>query len=271
MKKSITFIGGGNLASSLIKGLIATGYDKEAMKVSDPSEKQREMLEAQFHIKTFSNNYEAVKEAQIIVLVVKPQVLKAVAEELAKDLIHQPLIISVAAGIPIHALSTWLGEKISIVRAIPNTAAAVGLSATALFANPSVSPDEQQWAEELMQAIGMVRWVDEEEKIDTITALASSGPAYFFYMMQAMQEAGVALGLDANEANEFVLQTALGASTLAKQSEESLETLRMRVTSPQGTTEQGVKQLELLGMKEMMLKAVKAAKERAVEMARMYK
>jgi len=265
---TLTFIGGGNMAGSLIGGLIADDWDPARIRVADTSTQRLEQLSQQFPIKTTTSNTDAADQADIIVLAVKPQVIKSVAQELA-DIVaqQQPLVVSIAAGIPASALGNWLGKSTAIVRAMPNTPAMVQSGAAALYANASVSEDQRSIAESILRAVGVVIWVDDEAQMDAVTALSGSGPAYFFLFMEALQMAGQELGLPQDTARLLALQTAFGAAKMALESNEDAATLRHQVTSPGGTTEHAIRTFQEGAFEALVSKALLAAATRSRELA----
>jgi pyrroline-5-carboxylate reductase len=265
----IAFIGGGNIASSLIGGLISERYPADRIRVADPDQAQRDKLRARFGIETFADNLEAIKDADVVVMAVKPQVLQVVASALKPGISEPPpLFISVAAGIPTAALAEWLGAQTPVIRAMPNTPALVSSGATALFASARVDSNQHDVAETIMRSVGVTTWVDDEALMDVVTALSGSGPAYFFLVMEALENAAVKRGLPADTAHILTLQTALGAAKMALESEEEVASLRHRVTSPGGTTEEAIKSFEKDDIQGMFERAVNAANERAKELAR---
>lgn len=243
MKKdsTIAFIGCGNLSTSLVKGLLASGYPKENIWATNRSEEKNQILRNTFGINTTQDNIEAVNSADVIVLGVKPQQKQALAKSIVSAVQEKkPLIISVAIGISTTMLNRWLGGELAIVRSMPNTPAVIAAGASGLFANSYVTEAQKDFAESLHRAVGIAVWVEKESMIDVVAALSGSGPAYFFYMIEAMEMAGMKLGLSEKEARELVLQTAFGASRLALESSDDVKTLRKKVTSPKGTTEQAI-------------------------------
>lgn len=267
----IAFIGGGNMARSLIGGLIADGVAPERIWVADPNPATLSGHQTHFGVHTSADNHAAAQRAQVIVLAVKPQVAKAAAQTLTDALRERPaLLISVAAGIREQDLRTWLGEHTAIVRCMPNTPALVGSGATALFANARVTREQKDLAESILRAVGMTLWVEDEGLMDAVTALSGSGPAYFFLVMEAMEQAGCALGLPQATARLLTLQTAFGAAKMALESTEELAALRRRVTSPGGTTEQAIKVLEEHGLAASFEQALRAAQRRSVELAEIF-
>ncbi|MBE2293816.1 MAG: pyrroline-5-carboxylate reductase [Phycisphaerales bacterium] len=237
----IGFIGGGNMARSLIGGLLANGGDSDHIWVAEPDAGQRELLRGRFGVHTSADNRETAARSKVIVLAVKPQVLCPVAQDLAEIVqAHQPLMISIAAGVREPDIRRWLGGEAAIVRTMPNTPALVGSGATALFANAQVNDEQRQLAESIMRSVGLTVWVTQERMLDAVTALSGSGPAYFFLLMEALEKIGVQLGLDPEVARLLTLQTAFGAAKMALESPENPATLRARVTSPGGTTERAI-------------------------------
>ncbi|MBX2807890.1 MAG: pyrroline-5-carboxylate reductase [Cellvibrionaceae bacterium] len=265
---NITFIGAGNMASSIIGGLIAQGYAADAITASDPQVTALAALETQFGIQGLADNIAACKHADIIVLAVKPQVLKEVALTIAPAIGPQALIISIAAGITSGALAQWLGADRALVRCMPNTPALIQLGATGLYANSRVSRAQKQQAEQLLGAVGTVVWLADEAQLDTVTAVSGSGPAYFFLFMEAMIAAGVQQGLAPEQARQLTLQTAIGAAKLAQHSDVDIAQLRRRVTSPGGTTAQALSVFEQAGLSQIVEEAMGACAERAVSMAK---
>jgi len=262
--ETLAFIGAGNMASSLISGLIADGYPPERIRVSDTQKAMSRNLGDRYGVVVCSSNQEAVKSAAIVVLAVKPQVLRMVLEDLRDSLkATSPLLLSIAAGIACHSIQRWAGGLSAIVRAMPNTPAMVQSGATGLYATQAVSERQREVAESILRAVGITVWVQEETLIDAVTALSGSGPAYYFLLMEAMEEAGVQLGLDRQTASLLSQQTALGAGRIAIESPEDPAELRRRVTSPGGTTERAIATFESGGFRDLVLSAMKAAKERA--------
>jgi pyrroline-5-carboxylate reductase len=265
---TLTFIGGGNMAASLIGGLIADGWDPARIRVADNSPERLQQLSQQFPISTSTDNCDAADQTDIIVLAVKPQVMKSVALELASLVARQqPLVISIAAGIPAGALGNWLGKSTAIVRTMPNTPAMVQSGATALYANEHVSEEQRSIAESILRAVGVAIWVEDEAQMDAVTALSGSGPAYFFLFMEALQAAGVELGLPQETARLLALQTAFGAAKMALESNEDAATLRHQVTSPGGTTEHAIRAFQEGALETLVSKALLAAAKRSRELA----
>jgi pyrroline-5-carboxylate reductase len=265
------FIGAGNMARSLAGGLLKNGWTPEQLALSDPDTNQRHGAEEALHLKTFADNRELAAGVEVLVLAIKPQALKTVAEELA-DTVQKtrPLVVSVAAGIRIDDIDRWLGGGLPIVRVMPNTAALIGSGASGLYANARVTPEQRDSAETILRAVGVTVWVEREDLIDTITALSGSGPAYFFLVMEVLEKAAIRHGLDPRSARLLTLETAFGAAKMALEGGEEPAQLRRRVTSPGGTTEQAVKALEAGGIGPLFERAVAAAIRRAQELADLF-
>jgi pyrroline-5-carboxylate reductase len=267
-KSQIAFIGAGNMANSLIHGLLAKAVPAAQLYATDIDTEKLQALQQECGIQT-GTGAEIAANADVIILAVKPQVMAAACEALSASIKKpQCLIISIAAGIPISSLETWLGRERAIVRCMPNTPALVGEGATGLFANARCSQADITLAGEILSAVGITCWLRSEQDIDTVTALSGSGPAYFFLMMEALEKAAVALGLDATVARQLSIQTALGAGKLAATSDVTPDELRRRVTSPGGTTEQALLSFQRDGFERIVANAVKAAQQRAAELAK---
>lgn len=256
------------MASSLIGGLLGNGYTKDHLRVSDADASQRAAAEARFGLQSCADNSTVAAHSQVLLLAVKPQVLASVCREIAPSVQKQkPLVISIAAGVDEAAIDRWLGGHTALVRCMPNTPSLVGAGATALHGNGRTTAQHRSWAEMIMRSVGISVWVEREELLDTVTALSGSGPAYFFLLMEAMAEAAVKLGLDADTARLLTQQTALGAARIAIESEESPSELRLRVTSPGGTTERAIASFEAAGWSKTVEVAMRAARDRAVELS----
>lgn len=263
----IAFIGAGNMAKAIIGGLLAEGFDAKKIIATGTDQARLAETAKQLGIAVSIDNLTAVSDADIVVLAVKPQLLKAVSVGLAAGLAHRPLIISVAAGITTESLNRWLGEGKAIVRAMPNTPSQLRLGATGVYANGLVSDTQKHQVEKILGAVGLVIWQPEESLIDAVTAVSGSGPAYFFLMMEAMIEAGIAQGLSEQSARELTLQTALGTATLAKQSALPVAQLRQQVTSPNGTTERAILSFEADDIRSVFKRAMTACADRAAELS----
>ena len=265
----IAFIGGGNMAASLIGGLRAQGLPASAICASDPGADRRTELHDAHGIDTFADNAQAVAGADVVVLAVKPQVMQTVCRDLAPHLQASQLIVSIAAGITCASLQQWLGADTprAIVRFMPNTPALLRQGVSGLFANAAVSDEQKRQAEQLLSAVGLALWLDREELIDAVTAVSGSGPAYFFLLIEAMTAAGEQLGLPRDTAAELTLHTALGAARMACESDVEAAELRRRVTSPNGTTEAAIKAFQAGGLEALVQQAMDAAARRSAELA----
>ena len=267
--QKIGFIGAGNMASSLINGLIASGHTPSQLWVSDPNQDTLQTLSTKFKVNVASDNNHLVGAVDVVVLAVKPQILRTVAEQISSTLKNKPtLIVSIAAGISQSSLAHWLGNDCAIVRCMPNMPALVQTSATALHANNVVTDEQKDLAENILRSVGIALWVNHESELDAVTAVSGSGPAYYFLLMEAMEQAALELGLDENMARLLIQQTALGAAKIALESDETAAQLRHRVTSPNGTTEQAIKTLEEGEFSQLVSKALHTARDRSIEMSK---
>lgn len=268
MTDQTAFIGAGNMAGALIAGLIADGTPPEQLIATDPSVEKCQALSAATGIRTLQENREAAAVADTVVLAVKPQILRQVAQELAEQIQdRRPLVISIAAGVRCDSLQAWLGGDVPLVRTMPNTPAMIQAGATVLYATSMVSNAQRGKAESLMRAVGLTQWVADESLMDAVTALSGSGPAYHFLIMEAMENAARELGLSTETAHLLTLQTAFGAARMALESSEPPESLRAMVTSPGGTTERAVRALEEGGIRDLFRNALEAAHDRSVELS----
>jgi pyrroline-5-carboxylate reductase len=264
----LAFIGGGNMAAALISGLIKQGLAAERLVVADPVLEQRGRLVREYGVSAAADNADAVKGADAVILAVKPQQMRSVALGLAPHLAAMhPLVISVAAGIPHAALARWFGPEISVVRTMPNRPALNGFGATGLYAPAGVGPAARATAEQIMAAVSATVWVEHESQMDTVTALSGSGPAYFFLFMEALEAAAHERGLPEGIAHRLTLETAFGAAQMARESKESLATLRDQVTSKGGTTAAALAVLDAAGLRAIVAHAVAAADRRSAELA----
>lgn len=263
----ITFIGGGNMAASLVGGLIQQGFSAHNINVCDVNPEQRDNLQQQFAVNTFEQPTPALQNTDIVVLAVKPQVLKMVCVSIAEAIPSKALVVSIAAGINLNSLQTWLGQR-AIVRCMPNTPALLKQGVSGLFANAQTTELEKQCAEHLLSAVGLALWVDNEQQIDAVTAVSGSGPAYFFLLAQAMAEAGEKLGLSRDIAEQLANQTALGAARMLCESEYDAAELRRRVTSPNGTTEAAINYFIQGGFNQLTEDALRAAALRSAELSK---
>jgi pyrroline-5-carboxylate reductase len=263
----ITFIGAGNMASSIIGGLLESGHRPAALRAADPFPESLERLRTLGDIEVFQDNAAACEGATVVILAVKPQVMAAAIASIREQVkASNALVISIAAGTTIATMQAGLGEQTAIVRCMPNTPALLGAGATALHASEQVDAVQRQLADTILAAVGIVQWVPIEADLDAITALSGSGPAYFFLFMEAMIEAGCRMGLTRDCATAMTQQTALGAARMAMESDVDLAELRRRVTSPGGTTERAVQRFEADGLRVLVQAAMTAARERAAEM-----
>jgi pyrroline-5-carboxylate reductase len=266
--RTIAFIGGGNMARSLIGAQIARGADPASIRIAEPRAEAREGLAREFGVRTFSDNAEAVATANGVVLAVKPQVMRDVCAGLAEPLrMARPMVISIAAGVRIAQLERWLGAGTAIVRCMPNTPALIGAGAAGLCANPHADAAQRALAEHILGAAGVVRWIADEAQMDTVTALSGSGPAYFFLLVEAMEDAAVQLGLPRDTASALAVQTCLGAGRMLAESGEAAAVLRQRVTSPHGTTAAALDAFAHGNLRTLVAAAMQAAKRRGAEMS----
>jgi pyrroline-5-carboxylate reductase len=264
----IAFIGGGNVVRSLVGGLVAHGHPLERLVVAEPQAALREALSADFGVRCEADNVHVAAAAEVVVFAVKPQVMAAVCGELAPLLRERPrLVLSIAAGIRIAQLERMLGAQVPIVRAMPNTAAAIGAGVAGLHANALASEFERRRAGQILAATGTIVWLGDEAALDVVTAVSGSGPAYFFLLMEALEAAAISRGLPAVTARELTLQTALGAARMARASDAEPAELRQRVTSSGGTTEAALQVLEHSDFRALVEAAVAGAVARARELS----
>ncbi|MFP7722076.1 pyrroline-5-carboxylate reductase [Lysobacter sp. A3-1-A15] len=265
---TVAFVGGGNMARSLIGGMVARGADPASIRVAEPDDTTRQALRADFGVATFREAREAADGASIWVFAVKPQVMRVVCDgmrELAAA--HPPLAISVAAGITSSQVDAWLGGSAAIVRSMPNTPALLGAGVTGLFASPGVSDEQRAQADALMGTVGQTVWIHDEAQMDAVTAVSGSGPAYVFLLAEAMQAAGEAQGLPGDAARTLAAHTLLGAARMLVESGEPADVLRKRVTSPGGTTHAAIETFEAGGLRGLVDQAVAAATRRGRELS----
>jgi len=264
---NILFIGGGNMASSLIGGLIADGFRPDNIAVVEINADKRTQLKKHFGIQVHEKLEAAIDHQDIVVFCIKPQQFSEVATTAGKVLKKNSLVLSVAAGIRTRDIAHWLGGDFAIVRAMSNTPALVQTGASALYANNNVTEQQRNDAESLLRAAGIVEWIDDESLMDVVTALSGSGPAYFFRIMEGLIKGAEQLGLSRDVAHLLTLQTMLGAAKMALESSEDIATLREKVTSPGGTTEQGLAVMNDNDIDGLLLKILTAAKQRATQLA----
>ncbi len=265
----IGFIGGGNMARSLIGGLIQRGHLATRLLASEPQAASREALARDFGIGVSADNAEVAARADVLVMATKPQVLKTVCQALAPTLAGRaPLILSIAAGVRIAQFEQWLGAHLPIVRAMPNTPALIGAGISGLIGNARVGASQRDEAERIARAAGEAVWIPDESLMDAVTAVSGSGPAYFFLLIEALQAAAVRQGLPETVARDLVLATAVGAARMARESGEPASTLRERVTSPGGTTQAALEVFEQGGLRALVDRAIARATERGGELSR---
>ena len=265
---TIAFIGGGNMARSLIGGLLARGTAAANIRVSEPVDGLREALIRDFGVQAGADNAEATGPAGLWVLAVKPQVMRTVCEALAPMAqARRPLVVSIAAGITAAQLQRWLGGGIAVVRTMPNTPALLGAGVTGLFASAEVDANGRERAANLLSSAGKTVWIESEAQMDAVTAVSGSGPAYIFLMAEAMEAAALAEGLPAEAARTLVLETVLGAARMLTESGEDPAQLRRRVTSPGGTTQAAIETLEAGGLRDLVAAAVRNATQRGKQLS----
>ena len=263
-KGCIAFIGGGNMAGAIIGGLVRQGMPAADLEVVEPFAETRAKLLAQFGVTASETATDALARAQLVVWAVKPQTFRDAAVA-AAPFTHSALHLSVAAGIRSDSIAAWTGTQ-RIVRSMPNTPALVGKGMTALFARPSVNSQDKDWIEQVIATTGDFLWVDDEADLDAVTALSGSGPAYVFYFLEAMTQAGTEMGLPRDTAYRLAVGTFVGASELAKSSDDAPEVLRQRVTSKGGTTHAAITSMEHDAIKARFIRALHAARKRAQEL-----
>lgn len=267
--KKIAFIGTGNMARAMIGGLINNGYLADHIWASSPNVQKHDKIRSKFSIHLTADNVEAAKQADIIVFAVKPCVMETVCTEL-KEIVQEknPLLISVVTGIKTSSIAKWLSHQYcTLVRAMPNIASAVAAGATGLFANPHATLNQKDFAEIFFRSVGAAVWVHNEDQLDVMTAVSGSGPAYLFYIFEAMQKAAEAFGLEAEQAKLLVAQTAMGAAKMVMETDESFENLRRLVTAEKGTTAAAMAVFEQYDTQAIIKKAMAAAWHRAQELA----
>jgi pyrroline-5-carboxylate reductase len=261
----ITFLGGGNMANALIGGLLKRGFSATDLQAIEISVQGREKLAAEYGIVCHEAANEAALSCDVLLLAVKPQQMAAALQPIT-PLLQQQLIVSIAAGIRIEHLSAWLGGYRRLVRSMPNTPALIGAGITGLFADPSVEEKGRAQAETVLGAVGKTVWIDDENMMDAVTAVSGSGPAYVFYFIESLIQAGVELGFTPEQARIFAIETVVGSAALAAQSNEDINVLRTQVTSKGGTTEAALKTMEAEGLQASIVRAVRAAQERGREL-----
>ncbi|GAA3582607.1 pyrroline-5-carboxylate reductase [Marinobacter xestospongiae] len=266
---TISFIGAGNMASAIIGGMIANGFNAENIWVSAPDDQHLQTIRKRFGVSITTDNRYCAQQADIVVLAVKPQVMADVCRDIAPVAQNtRPLMVSIAAGLEAATLDNWLGGGLPLVRVMPNTPSLVGKGAAGLYANSQVSDDQKASVEAVFKSIGSAQWVAEEKLLHAVTALSGSGPAYFFLMLEALEAAATKAGIEAGTARELAIQTMAGAAEMAAQSEHDPAQLKRNVMSPGGTTEQAIHTFEDGGLRELVEKAYQAAFSRSEVMAK---
>ena len=267
MSRKIAFIGGGNMATSLVGGLVESGHPPAAIVVSEPVADKRRDLAERFEVQVTADNREAAAASDVVVLAVKPQDMAEVVIGAAPAMRDRgPLVVSIAAGTTIARILEWLDYSAPVVRTMPNTPALLGCGATALYANEAVTGEQRGAAETILRSAGIAIWVDDEELLDAVTAVSGSGPAYYFLLMEHMIRTGIGLGLTAEQARALTLQTALGAARMALEAGRAPEELRVGVTSPGGTTERALNLFRDGGFGELVERALTGARDRSREL-----
>ena len=266
-KTVIGFIGAGNMAYALIKGLLSDGFDAKNINVSDSNDELLIKRQSELNITTYSNNVSLLDNSDIVIFAVKPQVLSMVCLELKNNVKPNHLFVSIVAGIRGNDINRWLGGNFALVRTMPNTPALFQSGVTGLFANELVNSQQKELVTSILSSVGECFWVDEEKLIDAITAISGSGPAYFFLLMQSITQAAIALGLDEKTANSLSIQTSLGASLMATKSGKDPKTLRSEVTSPNGTTQAAIESFQDQNFEGIVAAATRAAYDRARELS----
>ena len=266
-KTVIGFIGAGNMAYALIKGLLNNGFDANQINISDPNEELLLNRESELKVTTYSDNTSLLSNSDVIFFAVKPQVLSSVCLELKGVVKSKHLFVSIVAGIRSSDINRWLGGNFALIRTMPNTPALFQSGVTGLFANEVVDNEQKSLVESILSSVGECFWVNEEKLIDAITAISGSGPAYFFLLMESMKQAGMALGLDEETANSLSIQTAYGASLMANKTGKDSRTLRSEVTSPNGTTQSAIESFQDQNFEGIVANATRAAYDRARELS----
>ena len=269
---TIAFIGGGNIADSIIGGLISSGVPTTNIIAADPDIERQQSISERHGIEVFEKNHDAIKKAEVIVFAVKPEKMPVAIKEIFENTIAKnKIILSVVAGIKIKSIEDWVKESFSIIRIMPNTPALVRSGVTALYANKNTSDKEKAIAEKIMSSVGKTVWLDKEDQMDSVTALSGSGPAYFFYFMELMENHAIEMGLKKEDAHLLTIETALGAAKMALLSNAELKELRLQVTSPAGTTERAINTFVKGKLHKLLRDAMDAAKKRSVELSESFK
>jgi len=264
----IAFIGGGNMATALISSLFASRHNVDRIKVADPDTNVKERLQKRWPVTCYQRASEAIKDMDAIVLAVKPQILPIVLDEIGDLVSDKQLVISIVAGIHTSQIAEQLKSNPPIIRTMPNTPALIGLGITGMYARVNCSLAQRELTHNLMESAGEVVWLEKESLLDVVTAVSGSGPAYFYYLVECLRNAGVRLGLPEEVAAKLALHTANGASAMALQSDVDVTELRDRVTTPGGTTEAAMDQLKEGDFEQLVDAAITAATNRGLQLSR---
>lgn len=266
---TISFIGAGNMASAIIGGMLDSGFKAANIWVSAPDDNHLQSIRKQFGVSVTTDNRYCAEQADMAVLAVKPQVMASVCSDIAPVVQNtRPLMVSIAAGLEASTLDEWLGGGLPLVRVMPNTPSLVGKGAAGLYANDQVKEKQKAMVESVFNSIGSALWVDDESLLHAVTALSGSGPAYFFLMLEALEEAATDAGIAGETARALAIQTMAGAAEMAGRSEHDPGQLKRNVMSPGGTTEQAIQTFEEGGLRDLVKKAYSAAYKRSGEMAK---
>jgi len=266
--QTIAFIGAGNMASAIIGGMLENGYNAENIWVSAPDDDHLQSIRKRFGVSVTTDNRYCAQQADVIVLAVKPQVMRSVCQDIAPVVQNtRPLMVSIAAGLESATLDQWLGGGLPVVRVMPNTPSLVGKGAAGLYATDAVKETQRKTVTAIFESIGIAVWVNEENELHAVTALSGSGPAYFFLMLEALEEAAVANGIKPETARSLAIQTMAGAAEMARRGPDAPAQLKRNVMSPGGTTEQAIKTYESGDLRGLVHKACSAAYTRSEEMA----
>ncbi|BFM50537.1 pyrroline-5-carboxylate reductase [Marinomonas sp. THO17] len=267
MTPSIAFIGVGNMARSIFSGLLSSGYPADKILGTSRTTEKRAFYEAEYGIKMLADNQQAVQQADVVVLCVKPAQMQAVVENFAAQVNADQLFISVAAGVELGALSHWLNAPVAVVRCMPNTPSQIGAGMTGLIANERITDEQKGWVSELFANVGDSVWIEEESQMHAVTALSGSAPAYFYRFVEAMIKVGLEQGLDEQSCRKLASQTMLGAARMIAEVDEPIAQLRNNITSPNGTTEQALLSFEASHIDQIVAQAMMACMERSKVMA----
>lgn len=266
---TISFIGAGNMARAIIGGMLDSGFKAANIWVSAPDDNHLQSIRKQFGVSVTTDNRYCAQQADMVVLAVKPQVMADVCSDIAPVVQNtRPLMVSIAAGLEASTLDEWLGGGLPLVRVMPNTPSLVGKGAAGLYANDQVKDKQKAMVESVFNSIGSALWVDDESLLHAVTALSGSGPAYFFLMLEALEEAATEAGIASETARALAIQTMAGAAEMAGRSEHDPGQLKRNVMSPGGTTEQAIRTFEEGGLRDLVKKAYSAAYKRSGEMAK---